>query len=452
MADPLPGWTLVPAAERACVTRRYGVLVRMARTAAGLTLDEAGALAGYSASTLSRIERGKQPLTDVTRLRQLAKVFGIPLHLFGLTESMDKAPNRTPAVRVISDACPEGDESMRRRQLLTGIAAATAASLVPSGEAQALPSGTRITGALESMLFQPSTSQPAPAPVSELRSAIAAGWTNLQAARYTRVIDALPSLIGAAEATRDASGVDARCGAAALVASAYNLATEVLVKLHENGMAYATADRATQAARQADDPMITAETARQAAIVLRRTRHRDGAQQLVLNTAHRLDSDTGLRDPAQAGLYAQLLATASYTASLRGDGASAWSLIQEAGAAASRVQSGGFGGMDIALYKIGIARALGDYGAAATFSRAVNPALISTPERRARYFEDAALAFHGCGDRTATYRALLAAESCAPEEVRYRPWAQRVTTSLLNDARSSRLPGLREFAGRVGAA
>src|SRR5262245_46513271 len=65
-------WTALPAARQAAAERRYGALVRLARTAADLTLAEAGRRVGYSASALSRIERGHQPLTDITVLRRLA--------------------------------------------------------------------------------------------------------------------------------------------------------------------------------------------------------------------------------------------------------------------------------------------------------------------------------------------------------------------------------------------
>jgi hypothetical protein len=44
-----------------------GAIVRAARLAAGLTLAELGRRCGYSASQVSRYERGVQPLTDITR-------------------------------------------------------------------------------------------------------------------------------------------------------------------------------------------------------------------------------------------------------------------------------------------------------------------------------------------------------------------------------------------------
>ncbi|GIJ10577.1 hypothetical protein Van01_37910 [Micromonospora andamanensis] len=64
--------------------------------------------------------------------------------------------------------------------------------------------------------------------------------------------------------------------------------------------------------------------------------------------------------------------------------------------------------------------------------------------------QDTALALHGRGRPRATFQALLAAERDTPQEVRFRPWAQQLTTDLLT--RGHNLPGVREFANRVGVA
>lgn len=150
-------------------------------------------------------------------------------------------------------------------------------------------------------------------------------------------------------AGRDTAPVDEASQAASRLAQAYNVATQLLIKLHDNGMAWATADRAVQAAHGGGDPMVLAEARRLAATVLRRNQHRDGAQKLMLDAARALRADTGLPDTAHSALYGQL----------------------------------------------------------------------------------------------------LAAERDAPQEVRFRPWAQQLTADLLS--RNSRsLPGVREFADRVG--
>jgi hypothetical protein len=201
------------------------------------------------------------------------------------------------------------------------------------------------------------------------------------------------------------------------------------------------------------DPLIDAEATRLAATVLRRTRHRDGAQRLVLHAAQQLDASTGLTDEAQSSMYGQLLAVAAYTAAMRDDRSTAATLLDEAGGA---IREGGASGgeftrLDLAVYRVSVARILGDYGAAVDYARLVNPSRITAPERRARYWEDTALSLHGRGRASAAYQALIAAERDTPQEVRYRPWAQQLTRDLLTSDTRNTLSGLRDFAQRVGA-
>jgi hypothetical protein len=101
---------------------------------------------------------------------------------------------------------------------------------------------------------------------------------------------------------------------------------------------------------------------------------------------------------------------------------------------------------------VSVARVLGDFGQAVDYARAVDPAAIVVPERRARYWQDTALSVYGRGRPAAAYRALIEAERDAPQEVRYRPWAQQLTRDLVSTDSRSSLPGLRDFASRVGAA
>ena len=100
----------------------------------------------------------------------------------------------------------------------------------------------------------------------------------------------------------------------------------------------------------------------------------------------------------------------------------------------------------------GVVVRVGDYGTAVDFARKVDPRSITAAERRARYWEDTALALQGRGRPTSAFDALLAAEHDVPEEVRYRPWAQQLTRELLSAPASHGLSGIREFAARVGVA
>jgi hypothetical protein len=182
---------------------------------------------------------------------------------------------------------------------------------------------------------------------------------------------------------------------------------------------------------------------------MRRTRHADGAQTLIVDAAQHLQSDTGLVGRSQRSLYAELLATAAYTASLRNDRDTAWTLMGEADTAGASLSGVVFGRPELAAYKISVARVLGDFGTAVDHARSVNPAQLTLVDRRARYWEDTALALHGRGRSGDAFRVLLAAEAGAPQEVRYRPWAQDLTTSLLRRPGPA-LPGIRELASRIG--
>lgn len=174
---------------------------------------------------------------------------------------------------------------------------------------------------------------------------------------------------------------------------------------------------------------------------------------MVLQAAQRLDSDTGLHDAAQTAMYGQLLAVASYTAAIRDDRDTAWTLLGAAEDAARRVEgarSERFNMLELAVYKISVARVLGDYGTAVDYARLVDPTQIAAPERRARYWEDTALALYGRGRPAAAFQALLTAEHDTPQEVRYRPWAQQLTRELMSADTRNSLPGVREFAQRIG--
>lgn len=441
-----PAWTVMPAIVTAAGAGEIGALLRTARTAAGLTLEDAGRLAGYSASTISRWENGHRRHWTVAELRRLAEVYGIPPHLLGLTAS--SAPTDPNMARVTGDPNSDGGDLMRRRDLLAGtLGLTTAAALIPTAAAASQ------VQSVEDVIFGRVSA--VPLAEHQLAAQIAAAGAQFRACRYAQLARRVPTLLAQATATRDQAAVDRVESASALLAQAYSVATQLLIKLHDDGMAWATADRAVQAARASGNPLIIAEATRLAATVLRRGHHRDGAQRLVLHAAQQLDTDTGLADPQQTAMYGQLLAVASYTAAILDDRDTAWTLLNEAGEAIRRggnITVGRFNPLELAVYKISVSRVLGDYGAAVDYARMVDPTRITSPERRARYWQDTALALHGRGRASSTFQTLLAAENDVPQEVRYRSWSQDLTRALLSGDTRDALPGIRDFAQRIGAA
>jgi hypothetical protein len=446
MRTPDPAWTAMPAVAAATRSGDVGVLLRLARTAAGLTLEEAGQLAGYSTSTMSRWETGRRRDWTVTELRRLAEVYGIPAHLLGLAAS--SPPTDPGAARVAESPHNAGGDWMRRRDLIAGtVGLTTGATLLPNA-ATADPADT-----IEDVIFGRTAA--APLPGKQLTAQLAAAKADFRACRYSQLARRVPRLLAQATAARDSAPVDQAGQASGRMAQAYCITTQLLIKLYDDGMAWSTADRAVQTARASGDPMIIAEANRLAATVLRRTRHRDGAQHLVLHAAQQLNADTGLTDSRQTAMYGQLLAVAAYTAAMRDDRETAWTLLGEAEDAARRADTTDaepFNPLDLAVYKISVARVLGDYGAAVDYARLVDPIRIPSPERRTRYWEDTALALYSRGRPAAAFQALLAAEHDTPQEVRYRPWAQHLTQNLMSANTHGALPGIHDFAQRIGAA
>ncbi|MFI8080073.1 hypothetical protein ACIF6L_04650 [Kitasatospora sp. NPDC086009] len=232
------------------------------------------------------------------------------------------------------------------------------------------------------------------------------------------------------------------------------LATELAVK-ESADYAWATADRALTAARASGSPVVVGEAARVLAITMRRSGRITSAVQLLTSTATNLHARAGREDDLRA-VRTTLLLTAAYTAATGGDGHTANELIDEAELLAKRIPSGRTGELftveatpeQVTLYRIGIATTLNDPDSGVFHARALNPALLPTQERRARFYTDAARLWTALGDDGRTYAALQAMERVAPEELR-RPSVRAITSGLVHS--SARLPGLRAFAARTGA-
>lgn len=435
-----------------------GAIVRSVRLAKHLTLAQLAARCGYSISTLSRMERGRQPLSDIRVLRNLANALGIPPQLLGLADTPRRSvPPPGPTPRVRATLAPEEEtDPMRRRTLLTGLTGLTGTAIFA-----APPRGVAATddsvSALERALLAPPNATGIPVTLDRLRREVAAARSVLQHGRYTQVTTQLPALLATAMATRAESPTSADISVASgQLAEIYTLASELMVKLGHDHLAWTAADRAVQAAYGSGDILTQAAAGRAWGIVLRRAGRTDTAQRLMIDTAAALQTETK-RGPEYLSVYGSLLSTAAYTAAVDGDRDTAHTLISEAIDAAGRLGSDGnyrftaFGPTGVGLYQISIARVLGDFGAAIEAARRINPVAIPLVERRARYWSDVARSFHQWGKPEQCYRALLAAEQASPDEVRYRKPIHKITTSLLQHPTAHALPGLHAFASRTGA-
>jgi len=291
--------------------------------------------------------------------------------------------------------------------------------------------------------------------LTTLRTATVRARGLFQAARYDVLSAELPGLISTATVTRDRAHGGERASADALLADAYVVASGLMVKLNDDQVAWATADRAAQAADASGDPLLLADARRSVATVLRRTGRAGRARTLLINAADEIGAGKS-GAPGHLSMYGTLLQTAAYTAAVDGDRSEAGELIEAARAAATRLgddanhRHNAFGPTNVTLYQVSIAQVLGDNGTAIAHAESLDTARIPTAERRGRYWIDVARAWHQWGRHEQCYQALRTAERTAPAEVRFRPPVRRMTEDLLRADRRGALPGLRAFASRIG--
>lgn len=451
-----PDWTRLPAALEAAAENRHGALLRLARTAAGLTLDAAGRRVGYSASTMSRFESGRRPLTDVVLLRRLADAFAIPPRMFGLAEP--SSPISAPSGQFL-DSLPadplreDGDDRVRRRDVLSGFAGLAAVPALPTAFAVSSESGAsptrQLIADLEQVLLRPAESPGAQLAPGGLRAGLATVRADYQASRYAALAGRLPRLLAAiAEGTADQ----------AITAGLYNTAVHVCIDLKAHGLDWLAADRALAAARQAGDPAVTADVARNVASLLRGADRYTAAQQIALDAADQLPISGPSATTEHLSLYGKLLCNASYTAAAAGDRPGASELLDDANAIARQLGADrnehwtSFGPTDVLLHRITAAWRLGDAGAAIAHARSVPAGAIRLPERQARFWVDVARAYQQWGKPAACYQALLAAETAAPDQIHAQPKVRTLTNALLSAPTTVALSGLHAFAGRLRSA
>ncbi|WP_039938808.1 hypothetical protein [Streptomyces himastatinicus] len=335
---------------------------------------------------------------------------------------------------------------MRRRNLLTGALAAGATAVVGVAPAGAASGHFDPAAALEDALFRlPSA---APVPLARLAEQAAAARSDFCAARYTSLGRALPGLLAAASATRDASSGRAREQASTALARAYVLAAELALKQH-NDAAWVAADRALTAARASGHPVPIGESSRVLAITMRRSGRSPAAVRLLTQEAADLDAG---QSPTGA-VRTTLMLTAAYTAATSRDRTTALGLLDEAQEeAARRPEVPGLFTVDasrtqVEVYRIGVFNALGTPDEGVQVAARLSIDRMPTAERRARAWTDTARMWHALGDQPQTFAALRRVEQEAPQEVR-RPALRALTADLLYT--SARVPGVREFAARTG--
>ncbi|MDH6123185.1 helix-turn-helix transcriptional regulator [Kitasatospora sp. GP82] len=419
-----------PTAKAHSAAGGIGEVIRRARVLSGRTQEDVATELGYHQSKISRLESGTGT-QDMDVLRAVAAVLDIPLGSLGLS-SHTSADSRA--------------DDMHRRNFLAASVVALAAPAAPPSVGMEL---------VQALLPGPLPASAPPQAQAALTARLSQARRLFYACRYAELEDALPSLIADLRQAQDAvhGGDPALAG---LLATAYQTAVSLLLKLGDHGNAWLAVGRAMAEAERSGDPVVMASSVRVQAHVLARDRHTKPAITLIRHTADQLASSYDRRPPAYLAALGLMLLRGVTAASAGGDRATTAEFLAEAQEVAHYVELdapdawANFSPTNVALHSVSASVVLGDAGAALEAAQPLMRRRIPVPERRAALWVEAARAYSQQGRLAEGYKALRIAESCASEDIRRRPAVLELAGDMAARDRRGAIPELRRFCQELG--
>ena len=374
---------------------------------------------------------------------------------------------------LVSEASVTSDEDVNRRQLLARAAALGTAAAVerltplsPASHSSVSPAMGEIErdiiaairrALLGSGPLVASGIASSRLGIDALRRRVNGAWQLRQRSRYIELGRLLPGLLADAQLASTQLAGDDQAQALSATAHAYNTTSSVLRKLGDNDLALIAADRAVQAARTVDDPLLLAASAYRLANVFLPTGRLVEAKEVALSAAAGLDGRPDASS-AQLAMWGSLLLTAALAAARQGDTSEAWELLGEGKTAAHRLGAEHadlntiFGPTSLAISGVQMAAELEDGRDVLRRAERVDPMRLPAHliERRSHFLIDVARGHAYRADDATAVATLLEVERMAPEEVRYNALAGELVTTLLTRERRAATPELRALSARLG--
>ncbi|MDQ0775594.1 transcriptional regulator with XRE-family HTH domain [Streptomyces aurantiacus] len=406
--------------------RAFGARVAELRRQRDLTQNELAAAIGRTASWVSQVERGIQPVNRLDVLRLLADGLGVPLQIL-----QPEAPSAEgPGTGATQEAAP--NDLDQARLMISGHSALDVI-LEPRGDFRAdlLPG---------------------------LRDEVERIWELTHGDRFAELSGALGLLLPRLErAARTAAG-ELQPELYRLLARTYQALAAAFVRQDEADAAWLAADRAIRAAELADDRLgvfVGVFRLVHAFVRLQRLDQAEHAAATALNTLarHAQAEETAQEELSVVGSLHLALGLVYARA---GERAVAREQIDKARTVAGRI--GGerndfnleFGPANVEVQAVSAAVDLGDAGEALDIASGLDVSVLSA-ERQARLSMDLGRAHvqrRQLGDALAH---LLRAEAIAPDMVRTHTAARSAIRELVLMAGRSASPELRGLAERSDA-
>jgi transcriptional regulator with XRE-family HTH domain len=291
-----------------------------------------------------------------------------------------------------------------------------------------------------------------------LQRGVVACWKLRQQGRYLDLATALTKLLAALDTAIRSGGGD-ESAPVRLSVHAYNAASAVCKKLGDPGLAVLCADRAVQAARAVDEPLLVASAAYRLANVYLCGGDLPQAYKIAMSGANVVQTDTDA-SAARLAMSGSLLLTAAVARARQQDAQAAWDLIQEADVAATRLATEHvglhtiFGPTSVAIHGVAVAAELGD--GRTVLRRANEIDLMRLPpgllERRSHFLIEVARGHSQQADDRQALATLLWAERLTPDDVRLNSKARTLVEELVVRARPGAGSELRGLATRLNVA
>jgi transcriptional regulator with XRE-family HTH domain len=449
MTQPRRGRPPKPLDPDASHAARLGAEIRSRRLQRGLTLEALAELIEFTPQHVSEVELAKASVSTpfVAACDDALEAQGSLLELL-------------PAV-VYERALERHDRSVARRRSSTSKAAHGRREPSRAREDATTDAEDRVMAELRKTLLcrygRPQGELGKPDD-TRLQRGVVACWKLRQQGRYLELGTALTRLLTALDtAVRAGAGGDGSYHR--LSVHAYNAASTACKKFGDHELAVLCADRAVQAARTVDEPLLVASAAYRLANVYLCAGNVVQAHEIALYGASVIQEASDA-SAARLAISGGLLLTAAVARARQQDARGAWELIREADVAATRLGTEHvglhtiFGPTSVSIYGVAVAAELGD--GRDVIRRASDIDLMRLPqgllERRSHFLIEVARGHSQQADDRQALATLLWAERLTPDDVRLSTKARSLVEELVTRARPGTATELRGLATRLKVA
>ncbi|RST03427.1 XRE family transcriptional regulator [Streptomyces sp. WAC07149] len=403
--------------------RVFGARVADLRKQKGMTQGELAAAIGRTASWLSQVERGIQPVNRLDVLRLLADGLGVPLQVLH--------PDAPPPAAATPSPASETNDLDQARLVLS-----------------AHP-------ALDVLLNPRQDFQPDDLPA--LHASVDGVWALTHSARFGELSVEIGVLVPRLELACRTASAEHVPELHDLLARTYQALAAAFVRQHEADAAWVAADRAIRAAEFSGNPLSVFAGIYRLCHAFVRLKHLDQAERAAATAITALEN-TRAGEPQHLSVLGSLHLVLALVHARSGDRSAARQQIEAARSVARRLGEDRndfnleFGPTNVEIQAVSTAVELGDAGEALDLSRGIHADGLSA-ERQARLLMDMGRAHAQRRQHAEALDCLLHAESLAPEMIRTHLAARTVIRDLVLSAgrtASDELRGLAERTDSLG--